>query len=149
MPMKNLCSAVVLASLVVAAAPVYAAGWNPQGQTQQLEEAEATIAKFKSSDRGLDDYFKKAYGFAVFPSIGKGGFIFAGAFGRGGHAPSRNGGRRGDRSRARGRPSGALVPADLQDRHADGDLREASRDGGALHRQLRRHDRRSLQRGPA
>jgi lipid-binding SYLF domain-containing protein len=82
MQMKSLCLAIVLAG-AVSAASVQAAGWNPQGQTQQLEEAQATIAKFKSSDRGLDEYFKKAYGFAVFPSIGKGGFIFAGAFGRG------------------------------------------------------------------
>lgn len=65
------------------AIPARAAGWNPQGQSQQTEAAEEAIAKFKSTDPSLDVFFKKAYGYAVYPSVGKGGFVFAGAFGRG------------------------------------------------------------------
>jgi lipid-binding SYLF domain-containing protein len=61
----------------------YAAGWDPEGETKALEAAQETIAVFKSTDPGLEKYFKQAYGFAVFPTIGKGGFWFAGAFGRG------------------------------------------------------------------
>ena len=63
--------------------PLYAAGWNPQGQTQQLEAVQETIAAFQAADPSLDVYFKKAHGYVVFPFIGKGGFVFAGAFGRG------------------------------------------------------------------
>ena len=75
-----------LAVLLMAAAwvaPAGAAGWNPQGQSQQLEAAAAAIATFKATDSGLEEYFKKAYGYAVFPTIGKGGFIFSGAYGTG------------------------------------------------------------------
>jgi len=65
------------------AAPVQAAGWNPQGETQQLEAVQETVAAFQAADPSLDVYFKQAYGHVVFPTIGKGGFVFAGAFGRG------------------------------------------------------------------
>jgi lipid-binding SYLF domain-containing protein len=64
-------------------APAGAAGWNPSGESQRLEAAEAAIAEFKATDPGLAEYFKKAYGWAVFPTIGKGGFIFSGAYGDG------------------------------------------------------------------
>jgi lipid-binding SYLF domain-containing protein len=63
--------------------PAHAAGWNPQGETRQLEDAQAAVAAFKAADPGLDAFFRKAYGYAVFPDVGKGGFVFAGAFGRG------------------------------------------------------------------
>ena len=82
MKLKHWC----LTALLAAAgwvAPAGAAGWNPQGESQQLEAAAATIATFKATDSGLQEYFKKAYGYAVFPSIGKGGFIFSGAYGTG------------------------------------------------------------------
>ena len=64
-------------------APAGAAGWNPSGESQKLEAAEAAIAEFKATDSGLAEYFKKAYAWAVFPTIGKGGFIFSGAYGDG------------------------------------------------------------------
>lgn len=67
----------------ICATPVHAAGWNPQGETQQLEAAQEALAAFQAEDPTLDVYFKQAAGYAVFPFIGKGGFVFAGAFGRG------------------------------------------------------------------
>ncbi len=82
MILKRLCLAAALAGAVWAA-PLGAAGWNPQGQSEQLEAAQQTIAEFKAQDTGLGDFFKKAYGYAVFPTIGKGGFWIGGAFGRG------------------------------------------------------------------
>lgn len=33
----------------VLALPVHAAGWNPEGQSQQLEAAQEAIAKFRSA----------------------------------------------------------------------------------------------------
>jgi lipid-binding SYLF domain-containing protein len=68
---------------LVSTTPAGAAGWNPSGESQRLEAAEAAIAEFKATDSGLEAYFKKAYGWAVFPTIGKGGFIFSGAYGDG------------------------------------------------------------------
>jgi lipid-binding SYLF domain-containing protein len=44
-----------------------AAGWNPEGQSEQLEAAAAAIAKFKAADS----------------TLGTAGFIFAGAYGQG------------------------------------------------------------------
>jgi lipid-binding SYLF domain-containing protein len=41
-----------------------------------------TIAIYKKSP-AVQPFFKNAYGYAVFPTIGKGGFIVGGAFGKG------------------------------------------------------------------
>ena len=67
--------------------------------------------------------------------------------GRRRHASSRHRGRRGDRQGARAGDPRALLPADLQDGHADGDLRHQPAHRAALHRPLRRHLRRLLRRG--
>jgi lipid-binding SYLF domain-containing protein len=73
----------LVSTALIWAVPAGAAGWNPQGETEQLEAAAATVAKFKAEDSTLKVYFDKAYGYAVFPKIGTAGFIFAGAYGRG------------------------------------------------------------------
>jgi lipid-binding SYLF domain-containing protein len=67
----------------VLALPGHGAGWDPQAQTQTLDEAEAAIAKFKATDPQLERFFKQAHGYAIYPTVGKGGFVFGGAFGRG------------------------------------------------------------------
>jgi lipid-binding SYLF domain-containing protein len=41
-----------------------------------------TIAVYKKSP-AVQPFFKSAYGYAVFPTIGKGGFVVGGAFGKG------------------------------------------------------------------
>ena len=41
-----------------------------------------TIAVYKKSS-AVQPFFKNAYGYAVFPTIGKGGFVVGGAFGKG------------------------------------------------------------------
>ena len=46
-------------------------------------EAERAIYAFKSADTGLITLFNNSAGFAVFPSIGKGGLIFGGEYGKG------------------------------------------------------------------
>jgi lipid-binding SYLF domain-containing protein len=79
---KHLFLAAALAGAIWTA-PLGAAGWNPQAQSQDLDAAQQTIAAFEAEDSGLADFFQKAYGYAVFPTIGKGGFWFGGAFGRG------------------------------------------------------------------
>lgn len=45
--------------------------------------AEATIRTMESRDASLRPLLNSAYGYAVFPDIGKGGFIAGGAYGRG------------------------------------------------------------------
>ena len=46
-------------------------------------EVDAAIESFKKADAGLADLFKKAVGYAVFPSVGKGGLVVGGAHGHG------------------------------------------------------------------
>jgi len=48
-----------------------------------IAEAERAIEAFKSADAGLTTLFNNSVGFAVFPSIGKGGLIFGGEHGKG------------------------------------------------------------------
>jgi len=47
------------------------------------ERVAQTIADFKGSDPSLQAFFDKAYGYAVFPSVGKGGIGIGGAYGKG------------------------------------------------------------------
>ncbi len=51
--------------------------------TQNVDEAEydVTLAAFKNSKAG--NFFEHAYGYAVFPTIGKVGFVIGGAYGQG------------------------------------------------------------------
>ncbi len=69
-----------------AAMPVQA-GWNPfkSGNTSAVrhKEVRATIARFKARDPSMKVYFRKAYGYAVFPTVGKGGMGIGGAYGKG------------------------------------------------------------------
>src|SRR5512144_3211126 len=47
------------------------------------DDAQATLTRFKSQDTSLEQVLKNAVGYAVFPTIGKGGFIAGAAYGRG------------------------------------------------------------------
>jgi lipid-binding SYLF domain-containing protein len=55
---------------------------TPSDQTL-IRESEATVARFVESDPGIQRWVDHAYGYAVFPDIGKGGLGVGGAFGRG------------------------------------------------------------------
>ena len=54
-----------------------AAQQAPSGETQE------TIASFKEADSGIASWFSSAAGYAVFPSVGKGGLGIGGAHGNG------------------------------------------------------------------
>ncbi len=56
---------------------------NAQYNPQALERAEETIDTFKEKDSKFEDYFSNAYGYVVFPSVGKGGIVIGGAYGVG------------------------------------------------------------------
>ncbi len=49
----------------------------------QIKDANDTIALFKKSDPGLARFFSHAVGYAVFPTVGKGGLGIGGAYGSG------------------------------------------------------------------
>lgn len=52
-------------------------------KAQLHDEVETALSGFTRRDPSLQDRIDNAYGYAVFPSIGKGGAILGGAFGRG------------------------------------------------------------------
>lgn len=55
-----------------------------QAKAQGLEhQVAATVEDFLHTDPGLKVFFNRAYGYAVFPRIAKGGLIVGGAFGEG------------------------------------------------------------------
>jgi lipid-binding SYLF domain-containing protein len=74
--MKQLVMLGVLAcfGLVAAIEPVSA---------QSDEEVQEVIKKFEEGDPGMQAWFREAYGYAVFPSVGKGGIGIGGAHGKG------------------------------------------------------------------
>ncbi len=64
-------------------------GWNPLAEEEAKDQkvdntkvAEA-IARFRNSDPGMKVFFQKAYGYAVFPTVGKGGIGIGAAYGEG------------------------------------------------------------------
>ena len=54
-------------------------GWDPEA----LENADNTIKSYIEKDPELQTFFDKAYGYAVFPDIGKGAIGIGGAHGSG------------------------------------------------------------------
>lgn len=48
-----------------------------------ISESRSALASFVDRDPGLQRWVDQAYGYAVFPNIGKGGFWVGGGFGRG------------------------------------------------------------------
>lgn len=52
-------------------------------QASLQSSAQATLQSMKAKDASLGPLLDSAYGYAVFPNIGKGGFIAGGAYGRG------------------------------------------------------------------
>ena len=73
----------VICFLTVASHSLLFAGWDPGKVEQKHKEAEATIARFSHADSSMKRFFDNAYGYAVFPTIGKGAFILGGAHGSG------------------------------------------------------------------
>ena len=59
------------------------AGWDPNRAREEDLLVQATIAKFKKADSSMQTYFDNAYGYAVFPTVGKGGYIIGGGHGKG------------------------------------------------------------------
>ena len=59
------------------------AAWDPTQEQREKAMVEETIAKFKEADSSMQVFFDKAYGYVVFPGIGKGGFIIGGGHGTG------------------------------------------------------------------
>ena len=88
--MRKSVGVILLAVLfsITAAAPA-GAGWNPlkkeKAENQKVDDSEVAeaVAAFKNEDPGMKVFFDEAYGYAIFPSVGKGGIGVGGAYGKG------------------------------------------------------------------
>ena len=79
--MKKLFAVLITLSLI--SANIYAQEWKPNvNDKMELSVAQAII-KANESDPTLSMWFETAYAYAVYPKIGKGGFIIGGAGGKG------------------------------------------------------------------
>src|SRR5262245_57693619 len=56
---------------------------SESGQQDLIVQADSTLERFRIQDPSINDRIAEAQGYAVFPSIGKGGAAVGGAFGRG------------------------------------------------------------------
>ncbi len=54
-----------------------------EGRDALVQDAEATLAEMKSNDPSLQDFINRGAGYAIFPSVGKGGIGVGGAYGKG------------------------------------------------------------------
>jgi lipid-binding SYLF domain-containing protein len=75
-------------SLAAVAALFFIVGCNTTPKSGAVREqlrtdAQSTLRKMESQDPSVRDLISRSYGYVVFPSIGKGGLIVGGAFGRG------------------------------------------------------------------
>lgn len=59
------------------------ASWDPRKDEQETGKYQKTIDSFLKVDPSLKSFFDEAYGYAVFPTIGKGAYIIGGGYGRG------------------------------------------------------------------
>lgn len=66
--------------------PLQACSTAPKGEAGKADlstDVDAALKKAKSHDPSLEAFLNKAYGYAVFPSVGKGGLVVGGAYGKG------------------------------------------------------------------
>ena len=56
---------------------------TPGGRDVLLQQATAAMTEMTKEDPGLDELTRKAYAYALFPEIAKGGLVFGGGYGRG------------------------------------------------------------------
>jgi lipid-binding SYLF domain-containing protein len=79
--MKRWFAGTVLALGLFGAAPMTAT--PAPGASADPSEVAAVVSKFKHKDPGMAKVFAKAYGYAVFPTVGKGGIGLGAARGKG------------------------------------------------------------------
>lgn len=72
-----------LAVAALAAAACSTAPKSESDRTALHSDAHAFLTRARETDPSLDRFFNNCTGYAVFPSIGKGGFLVGGAYGRG------------------------------------------------------------------
>lgn len=79
----------VLSLFTLMAATTSFAGWDPRKEDPTVSRqsgnkpTDKAIARLKAQDPGIKIFFDKAYGYAIFPTVGKAGLGIGGAYGEG------------------------------------------------------------------
>lgn len=72
----------VMITIMIAVSVVAGCAGKPSDNVM-ISDARAAVVRFVDRDPGLQDWVNHAHGYAVFPSVGKGGFGVGGSYGRG------------------------------------------------------------------
>ena len=72
-----------LSALALITLSFSAAAFEPNAKDKMELEVAAAIVDLKQTDPGMEEWFKGAAGYAVFPSVGKGAIGIGGAHGKG------------------------------------------------------------------
>ncbi len=73
----------ILAAAATLAIASGALAFEPDTSDPLQLDVKKAILDIKQADPGIESFFENAAGYAVFPSVGKGGFVIGGAYGRG------------------------------------------------------------------
>ena len=79
--MRNFFTALCALMLLASALP--AAAFEPNTNDTLELDVKRAIINIKQADPGIETFFENAAGYAVFPSVGKGGLIVGAAYGKG------------------------------------------------------------------
>ena len=79
--MRKLAAIVTLVALVLSSGNLVA--FEPDVSDKMELSVAGAILDIKTKDAGIQRFFDDSAGYAVFPSVGKGGIVVGGAFGRG------------------------------------------------------------------
>jgi lipid-binding SYLF domain-containing protein len=71
------------AAVVACVAGCSTAPKNESARANLKDEAQTTLRRFERSDTSITQVVERSPGYAVFPSVGKGGFIVGGSYGKG------------------------------------------------------------------
>jgi lipid-binding SYLF domain-containing protein len=80
--MRKIILALAAVLLAVFTTPLISA-FTPDPNDALELDVQRAIVNIKKADPGIQTFFDKAAGYAVFPSVGKGGVIVGGAYGKG------------------------------------------------------------------
>jgi len=79
--MRKIAAFVTLSALVLLSGKLLA--FEPDTSNKMELSVAGAILDIKTKDPGIQKFFDDSAGYAVFPSVGKGGIVVGGAFGRG------------------------------------------------------------------
>jgi lipid-binding SYLF domain-containing protein len=77
---------IVLSLLAITALLLVGCSTEPRSEAKREalgDEVQSTLRRMKSLDSSLQQKLDDAYGYVIFPEVGKGGFIVGGSYGRG------------------------------------------------------------------